>query len=370
MDATPICSALDEWEVVERLLPAGWREQARTLGALRRARNVPDAGVLLRILMVHLADGCSLVETAARAAQLGWCDITPVAVFKRLQAAEQWLRWMAEHLWHTRRSRIVVAGRRVRAMDATAVTESGRTGSEYRIHYALDLADLRCDHFELTDNRTGESLQRLPVQKNDLILGDRGLARAPGIVNVIGRGADVLMRASPRNLPLFERNGRQINTVARLRRLRVGGILDQTACVRGGEKVVCGRMVAIKRSRRATMLARRRVVRKAQKNGDSPPSKRALDSAGYVVIWTSIGRDELTAKRVLELYRLRWQIELTFKRCKSILGLGQLPKHADASSRAWLHGKLLVAMLVEKLIEDADAFSPWGYALEAPEPLA
>ena len=56
---------------------------------------------------------------------------------------------------------------------------------------------------------------------------------------------------------------------------------------------------------------------------------------------------------------------------KSILGLGQLPKSTDASARAWIHGKLLVALLIERLLQEADAVSPWGYRLAAAtEPMA
>ena len=73
-------------------------------------------------------------------------------------------------------------------------------------------------------------------------------------------------------------------------------------------------------------------------------------AAQYVFVWTSLPEDEFLADMVMELYRLRWLIELAFKRMRSILGLGQLPKHADASARAWLHGKLFVALLVERLI--------------------
>lgn len=47
---------------------------------------------------------------------------------------------------------------------------------------------------------------------------------------------------------------------------------------------------------------------------------------------------------------MRWQIELVFKRLKSIAQLGHLPKHDDRSSRAWLYGKLLVTLLAQKLI--------------------
>src|SRR6266436_5516428 len=90
---------LDDWEHVCQHLPAGWQEQALVLGALRRARGFADASVLLRTLLVHLAAGCSLKETATNARQAGWCDVSAVALFKRLRAAEQWLRWMADQLW-------------------------------------------------------------------------------------------------------------------------------------------------------------------------------------------------------------------------------------------------------------------------------
>lgn len=370
MDASTNRKTLDDWALIERLLPDGWREQARTLGALRRARGIADASTLLRVLLVHLADGCSLAETAARAAELGWCTVTPAAVFKRLRGAEQWLRWMAEHLWRRRRPVGLIPGRRVRVADATVVMETGRTGSEYRVHYAIDLSDLRCDHFEVTDHHAGESLRRLPVKKRDLILCDRGLAKGPAVADVIDRGADVIVRVPATTLPLFSTAGARVNLLARLRRVRLGRAEEWPASIGVGKRRLTGRLIAIKRSARAARRARAGVVRKAQKNGYTAASPKAVEAAGYVMIWTSMSREELSAERVLEFYRLRWQIELAFKRSKSILGLGQMPKHDDASCRAWLHGKLLTALLVERLIEEAGAFSPWGYPLEAPQPMA
>ena len=77
------------------------------------------------------------------------------------------------------------------------------------------------------------------------------------------------------------------------------------------------------------------------------------------------------AAAVLELYRARWLIEMAIKRMKSLFGLGQLPKRADASARAWLHGKLFVALLVERLRAAGETLSPWGYPLAcAAQPLA
>ena len=148
----------------------------------------------------------------------------------------------------------------------------------------------------------------------------------------------------------------------RLRHLRVEEIGDWFAKVEGPDRTIDGRLVAIKLGRVAARLARRRQRHKAAKKQRSV-SKTARFLAGYVLVWTDLSAASYSAERLLEIYRLRWQIELTFKRMKSILGLGQLPKTSDGSARAWLQGKLLIAMLMDRLLEAADRFSPWGYAV-------
>ncbi len=77
--------------------------------------------------------------------------------------------------------------------------------------------------------------------------------------------------------------------------------------------------------------------------------------------------------QILEMYRLRWQVELVFKRFKQLADLGHVPKHDDDSAQAWLYGKLFVALMTERLIQRAESFSPWGYEvaqLEGSQPLA
>jgi IS4 transposase len=64
--------------------------------------------------------------------------------------------------------------------------------------------------------------------------------------------------------------------------------------------------------------------------------------------------------QIVEWYRVRWQIELVFKRLKSLANLGALPMRTDDSARAWLYGKLFVALLVEKLLRHARTFFFWA----------
>jgi len=55
---------------------------------------------------------------------------------------------------------------------------------------------------------------------------------------------------------------------------------------------------------------------------------------------------------------MRWQIELVFKRLKTLVQMGHVPWHDDGSSRAWVYGKLLIALLTQKLIRSGHDISP------------
>ncbi|MDR2246772.1 MAG: transposase, partial [Treponema sp.] len=76
----------------------------------------------------------------------------------------------------------------------------------------------------------------------------------------------------------------------------------------------------------------------------------------FIVVVTSLPHS-VSADEVLETYRLSWQVEIHFKRLKSILDFGDLPKKNPAASEAWLNGKILVALLIEAFIAKA-SFSP------------
>ena len=69
----------------------------------------------------------------------------------------------------------------------------------------------------------------------------------------------------------------------------------------------------------------------------------------YIVVVTSLSQG-ISYRDILELYRFRWQVEIYFKRLKSILDFGELPKKVSASVLSWLNGKLMVALLMEKFL--------------------
>ena len=62
----------------------------------------------------------------------------------------------------------------------------------------------------------------------------------------------------------------------------------------------------------------------------------SLISSDYMMYLTSLPRDELDAVAVADLYRIRWQIELAFKRMKSLMGMSRAPAKDAALLRCWI----------------------------------
>ena len=68
-----------------------------------------------------------------------------------------------------------------------------------------------------------------------------------------------------------------------------------------------------------------------------------------MMLLTSVPAELCPAERVIALYRLRWRIELAFKRLKSIGGLADLPASDPRLARTWLPAQLIIAVLTEDL---------------------
>lgn len=362
-----------EWAVVSQFLPPGWRELAKAKGALVRARGVGDPETLLRLLLMHVAGGLGLQQTVARAAQQGLATISAVALHKRLQASEPWLRALTlQMLAHTRYRPELAARwktRRVRVVDATDITEAGARGATWRVHYSLRLPTLDCDSFEVTGAEVGETFRRFDVKPGDIILGDRGYCHARGIASVLAARADVVVRLTSTALRLFKARGSErFDLFAALRSLRGHQVGEWSVAFGAEGQRVKARLCAVRKTVAAAEDAKAKMLRAARKKGRRL-LPQTIEAAEYIVVLTTLDR-HTSASEVLELYRARWQVELAFKRLKSLLQGGHVPKSHPESARAWIQAKLLTVLLIERLIEEAGFFSPWGCELPAAQHLA
>lgn len=366
----------EEWRILAGLLPPNWRALAGQTKAIQRARGpLKDPETLLQLLLLHVGGGLSLKQSVARARVQGLATASSVALLKRLRSSECWLRELGRLMFKS--SRFVrpahpPAGRRLRAVDATTVEEPGATGTDYRVHWSVGLLDLRCDFFAVTDARGVETYERVPVEPGDILLADRGYCHREGVAHVLAKGGDAVVRLHSTNFPLLGATGEDepFDLLPRLRTLRAGAVGDWPVRFQATGRLWGARVCAVRKSATAAEAAKKKLLASASRRQTGPVRAATLEFAEYIFILVTVAQKDLAAHDALDLYRARWQVELCFKRLKSLLRLGHLPKKTDDSSLAWIQGKLLTALLIEALADKAAFFSPWGYDLVAAQPVA
>lgn len=366
LPAPPLGDA--DWAAIERVLPQQWQAKARELHAIRRTRGISDPATLLRVMLIHIAQGCGLRETAERARLGGIATLSDVAILKRLRNCGRWFEWMGSQMRQQWSPAALQTGQAlrpcwsqysIRLVDGTVVSEPGATGSKWRLHYSVQWPSLRADEVVVSPYKEGETLRRFAVLPDQVFLGDRGFANPPGVAHVHDAGGFVVVRTNLVTLPLYTAQAESLDILACVSALKEGECGAWPAYVKHNKRLIAGRLCAVKKDASSALKARARATRESQRNG-TQLQPRTLLAADYVLVFTTVA-PEIDANEVLDLYRARWQIELVFKQLKSLAGLGHLKKHDPDAARAWLQGKLLVALLIDALRVASEAFSPWGY---------
>jgi hypothetical protein len=361
----------EDWNVLTSFFPRRWQELAVSTGALKGLRQDKSAANLLRTLLLHIACGYSLRETVVRAREAGLASLSDVALLKRLRKSKEWLYSLCVALFQERGLSLGDKnGFQFRLVDATNVKEPGKTGSLWRVHYSLRVPSLVCDFFKVTATEgkgTGEKLTQFPMNAGDYIIADRGYSHPRGIHHAASNGAYVCIRLNPASVVLLNPDGSPFDLIDSLRGITTTGMVgswpvrvqvpDQTSLLT--------RVCAIRKSKESIRLAHKKLRRRASRKGNNLQPESLFMAEYVMVISTFPGT--FSASEVLDWYRVRWQIELVFKRFKQIAHLGHLPKYDDESSKAWMYGKLFTALVTEKIIENAVSISPWGYVLEQNE---
>jgi len=352
----------DEWEYVLNMLPSDLEQSAAEKLALVRRREIGSAGDLLRLALCYGLCDFSLRQTAAWAKLIGLGELSNVAVLNRLRGASDWLghlilRWLQDHGLTTQAPRA-----RVRLLDASVISKPGSKGTDWRLHMGLDLAELRITSVELTGPEGGETLSRHEFAPGEIVVGDRGYAQRAGVAKALEQEAHVLIRLNWQNFPLGTPSGASLDLLESLELLEPGEIGDWQVQFRAEGRVYPVRLVAVRRSQAAAEKEQKRIRHEATRKGRKP-NPNSMRAAHFIYLITDLPSDALPAAEALELYRLRWQIEIAFKRLKGILHLAKLRAKDPELARTYLYAKILGALIVDHFCTAAPDFFPWGYPI-------
>ena len=338
----------EQWEYVKTLLPADLEASARSSGALRRARNVPDASALLRMALAYGVSDLSLKDVAAWATTLKVAEISGPGLFYRLRESETWLETV---LAETLAAEVAPAAAAwpVRVVDATVINGPGDKPVQWRAHVWVNPATGGFGRVELTDNSGGEKLGRHAIAAGEVVLGDRAYATARGLYAVRQAGTHAVVRCAPANLRTCDEQRQRIFLIEFEAQVPNVGVVELNITIPVPP----------------APTKSHKIWKTARAIDWIPVRAIAARTRGGAVFWilTTLGAEELPALRALELYRLRWQIELLFKRLKTLLHLDALPSREGPTARSWMLARLIAAALAQRLVQPSGPLSPWGYEL-------
>jgi hypothetical protein len=341
-----------EWQYLRTLLPGDLDLTAHQNGALVRCRNISNAEGLVRIALAYAVSDLSLKDVAAWSRALGLAEITGPGVFYRLREAESWLSvLLAQVLEQEFGTADRVRGLSLRIVDATVLTGPGAKGTEWRAHVMVEPRRGNFQAVEVTDARGGEHYGRYPLRAGETVLGDRAYATARGLHAVERTGAYVLARLNPHNLRVCDAERKRIFLLERKDQVPAVGWVEWSILVPIPPDDYNSRSDKGWSLSRAKDWIPARVVAGRTRTGE--------------IIWliTTAPAQLIPAAAATDLYRLRWQIELFFKRLKSLLHFDALPSRQGPTAKSWILSRLLAAALAQRLITPSGPLSPWGYEI-------
>lgn len=360
-----------DWSLIEKQLPPGWRELAVEMRLVRRlpkhiGQKVLDISIALRLVLHYVAERGSMRRTVASAAAAGLISISQVALFKWMAKIGAYLKALVARMVDPSRYEAATWGGYVLVVaDASCVERPGAKGTTARLHYALNLSDLSPRCIRITDEKVGETMRNFDPEPGELWIVDRGYSNPPSVEATVDRGSDLLVRLNRHSMPLYTAAVQRVEVIEELAREQARGrARERKVYVRTQSgRLLAARLCWIRLDQADADKARAR----AKREGFDDESE--LDAAEYIVVVTTATKDRLTAEQVLQLYRARWQVELDFKRDKSIGQLDMLPSLIPKTIEAWLSAKILLDLIVRRLAAQDVCVPPCGLGdaiLQAP----
>lgn len=329
---------------------------ARQFGAFQRARKVRNAEELLRLIFLYGPAHLSLRSTAAAADDAGMACLSDKGVLGRLRKSSAWLEHLLQCLLLHKQG--LSAGAANGALDLALVDGSvicapGSKGADWRLHARFDPGRGGFADLVLSKGDVSERVDRTKITAGQTMIQDRGYARVRDFTAVLKAKAHFITRIGWRSLRLLGVNQQPIDVLALLPQhdqpsqhaVWLNGI---TAPLR----LVIQRIPPEKAERQ-----RKRVTRKAGKAGHKIDPRTSV-AAGYLMLITSLPAATQPAERIISMYRNRWQVELGFKRLKSIAGIDALPALDPELARTWLLAHLIAAVLTDEIAIEIVGFPP------------
>ena len=294
---------MENIEKLLEMLPIGYEKAAKETGAFQRAKEVKTAFDLLMLVFLYVAHGLSHLEVSVTAKVKGIAQISDVGFMKRFAKCGKLIEWLLENLNPQATANYTKPMKfekyDIKALDASVVTSGGKQRIMHRLHFAIDIFQLKSDQYKITSQKTGESLTNFEVKEADLFLGDRAYGTKTSMEHCLTGKGNFIFRIRRNAFDVYDKNGNKIDIIDKLSKLKK----NKTLRLRCGFLDCSNNLVPI------CICA----MHKPKDVVENPEDETGFMN-NFIVLVTSILDNRISAKDILDLYRLRWQVELYFKR--------------------------------------------------------
>jgi len=338
-------------EELMQFLPKNYEQTCFETNTIKRSRVIKNPKELMFFCLLYLSQKYSLLELSLFA-KLKGIKLSSVAFMKKLAKCCEWYKRIIRDML----SLIVFQYKKPKnlekyklvAVDASKVTQKGKDKKVFCLHYMINICNLSTESCKITNEKTGESLTNFSIKAEYLIIADRGYGSKVSLNHCLNSGGNFIIRLRNKAFNLYDSNGEKLSLEKELEGADEITPVDFIAYFdnKDGSKTrirICG----IKKPQDKILGSEKRLMNKERKH-KKVYSEGTRFMNNYIVLSTSLAED-IPAIDILGAYRLRWQIEIYFKRLKSILDFGDIPNKKESHIISWLNGKIVVSLLLERL---------------------
>jgi hypothetical protein len=232
----------------------------------------------------------------------------------------------------------------------------GRGRAAMKLQVRLDLRSGALDTVSIEAGRDCDQAtptQRTTLAPGSLRIADLGYFDSNVFRHIEDQGAFWISRLAF-GTELLTPTGERIERVADLFE-GPRGVVDRQIVVGKEARLAC-RVVIWRVPAEVANRRRQKLIATARDKGNAPPSRKRLDWCDWAIFVTNVPREQLSVEEIGVLYRARWQVELLFKRWKSLGGIAEMIGSTVVRQLVGLWSSLL-AVLVQHWMLQA---SGWG----------
>lgn len=335
-------------------LPPEFEALAISTKALQRCRQVKNATELLHLVFMYSWLGLSSAVVAARFSCL-YRRITDWGVLCRLAGCGDYLKQLICQQLEVGSEQLGQLSERylITIVDGSSWGARGGKSSDYRLHLKLGLQMGQWLAMLLGDNHLCESLLNYTYQVNELVLADRNYGRTRALVKIDAHGVKFVVRGAPSQIRIMDADGEKLDWLQIVdeaeenqgryeRQVWINGVGKARARVR----VILGKLPKDK-----GLIAQAKARRQARRRGGQIKAE-TLRFAQWVIVLSNLAGEEASVEQILELYRMRWQVEIGIKRLKSLYQIDQMRSGAkSAVGQVRILGKLLMVLMIQQKLK-------------------